>query len=207
MISGKISFFEHCGPSIDIASNIPQIKIDAITLSPTQANTAKKLIEESSLTERIQVHVGDYHKLPFADEKFDVVIFLESTGYSDDPQLLYSEAYRVLRPGGKLYIKDAFIKESQLSTLEKRELDDFNRVYVCKPTRMSDTVTSIASVGFENIISNDLEDIIDTEKATNAMFKTQNGQKVLSEFGLFHYRNCQCIPPIVFGEVKAYKPN
>ena len=195
-----------CGPSIDIANHIQGVKIDAITVSSQQANIAQDLIRESKLSEQIKVHIGDYHELPFASETFDVVIFLESIGYSYDPHLLYSEVYRVLRPGGIIYIKESFIKESHLSILEKQELDNFNQDYMCRPTRMSETVETITKVGFENVIQQDLSHILSGEKAIDTMFEEKDGKKVLTEFGKAHYRQRRHLP-IVFGEVKAYKLN
>ena len=55
------------GPSIDIAKNIKDIKINAITISIAQEKTAKKLVQQDNLTDIIKLYVGDYHYLPFAD--------------------------------------------------------------------------------------------------------------------------------------------
>ncbi len=193
-----------CGPSIDIARHIEGIKIEAITLSPVQASIAKDLVQQAGFKKRIRVHIGDFHNLPFADDVFDVVMFLEAAGYSDDPHLLFSEVYRVLRPGGVLYIKDAFVKEFLLSEQEKWELAQFNRIYAILVTRMSDTVRVITSAGFDDIISRDLKSTISDYKAHQAMFEEQDGKQVLTEFGRLHYRESRCLP-IIFGEIKARK--
>lgn len=196
-----------CGPSIDIASNIKGIRIDAITLSSIQADTARELVQEAGLADQIQVHTGDFHHLPFADEVFDVVLFLESTGYSYDHQRLFAEVYRVLRPGGNLYIKDVFCKELPLSNQEQQELAEFNRVYVqYKTPAMSQIVEAIVSVNFQEISSCDLREIDSAKLFTKAMFDYKNGLPELTEFGKFHYRQFQCLP-VFFGEIKARKPS
>lgn len=195
-----------CGPSIDIARNIKGIRIDAITLSSVQANTARELVQEAGLADQIQVHIGDFHHLPFADEVFDVVLFLESTGYSYDRQRLFAEVYRVLRPGGKLYIKDVFCKELPLSSQEEQEFAEFNRIYVYKTTKISEIREAIALAGFQEISSCDLREINSAKLFGKAMFEYKNGLPYLTEFGEFHYRQFQSLP-VFFGEIKARKPS
>ncbi|HEY9852263.1 MAG TPA: class I SAM-dependent methyltransferase [Leptolyngbyaceae cyanobacterium] len=196
-----------CGPSIDIARNIKGITIDAITLSSIQADTARELVQEAGLADRIQVHVGDFHQLPFTDEVFDVVFFLESTGYSYNFQRLFAEVYRVLRSGGYLYIKDVFCKEPPLSKQEQQELAEFDRVYAqYKTSPMSEIVKAISSVNFQEIISCELKEINNTKLFSKAMFEYKNGLPELTEFGKSHYRQFKCLP-VFFGEIKARKPS
>ncbi|MEM1370354.1 MAG: methyltransferase domain-containing protein, partial [Cyanobacteria bacterium P01_H01_bin.15] len=195
-----------CGPSIDIATHIPDLKIEALTLSDVQAQEGREFVKKASLCDRINVQVGDYHELSFAEGTFDLVFFLESSGYSYDQIRLFSEAFRVLRPGGILYIKDAFVKEGDLTVIEEEDLAEFNRVYACRPTRMSQTVKSIANCGFRIEGFQDLTEIISTDAAVNAMFADSQNRKVLSEFGRSHFRKSQCITPVMFGEIRATKP-
>lgn len=195
-----------CGPSIDIAQHIERVKIDAITLSPAQANTARELVQQAGLTDRIQIHVGDFHHLPFADEVFDLVFFFESSGYSYDHQRLFSEVYRVLRPGGILYIKEPFSKEHPLSTQEQQELEELNQIYVYKIAKIKDFIAAISATNFQKISSRDLSEILNMEEINNTMFEYKDGFPSLTDFGKIHYRNFKCLPTF-FGEIKAYKPN
>lgn len=193
-----------CGPSIDIAQAIEGVHIDAITLSPVQAQTARELVQQEGLAERIQVHVGDYHHLPFKADTFETVFFFESSGYSYDRQRLFSEVYRVLRPGGSLYIKDVFCKEPPLSDQEQQELAEFNRIYVYNTPRMSELVEAISAVNFQVVESRDLSGIISIKNTAKAMFEYKHGFPFLSEFGKFHYLHFHYLR-LFFGDIKARK--
>lgn len=50
--------------------------------------------------------VGDCENLPFAPESFDVVICTNSFHHYPNPQDFFASVYRVLRPGGRLILRD-----------------------------------------------------------------------------------------------------
>jgi ubiquinone/menaquinone biosynthesis C-methylase UbiE len=169
------------GPSIDIAQSIEGVKIEGINLSEAQVNTARKLVHEAGFSARIRIQVGDYHYLPFADETFDIVLFLETTGYSSNLQQLFTEAYRILRPGCTLYIKEIFQKEAPLSESEKQELQKFHQREPHNTRYMQDVQIAIQLAGFQNIEARNLNGIL-----TMCQFST----------------DC----PFVCGDIKAQKP-
>lgn len=102
------------GPACYFAQQLPEIKIESCTISDVQAEKATIKIAERKLQNQVSVTLGDYHNLPelFSANTFDRVIFLESFGHSKNKTLAIESAFNVLKPGGKLYIKDLFVRES-----------------------------------------------------------------------------------------------
>jgi ubiquinone/menaquinone biosynthesis C-methylase UbiE len=193
-----------CGPSIDIAQNIKAVRIDAVTLSPSQAKVSRDAIIEAGLVDRIHIHVCDYHHLTFEDERFDVVFFFESMYSLDLPQLL-AGIYRVLRPGGRLYAKEVFRKEQPLSLLEQEAISEFEDLFRYKLRLMSDAAEGIAAAGFERIESRDLSPLVSTQHYDRAMVEFVFGFPLLTEFGRRHHRQFNSVP-VLFGELRARKP-
>lgn len=141
-----------CGPSIYLA-NHRDITIDAVTVSQTQVATARQFVTEASLGGRIQVHLADFHKLHelFPEQTFDRVLFLESLSHAPDPTGPLQSAFRVLRPGGVVYIKDFFERSSDNTEQQKalREtIERVNRSFCVKTPSLPHTVRALSEIGF-----------------------------------------------------------
>ena len=195
-----------CGPSIDIALHTQDVEINAITLSEVQAKMAKSLIQRARLSTRIRVYRSDYHFLPFSDSSFDVVFFFESTGYAYDHQRLFREVFRVLRPRGKLYIKDVyFTSKEDVSYEEKQEMVEFDRIFAQKTSTLEEHVSTISNAGFEEIRSCKLVGF-NASQFSQYMITKINDRPVLTEFGKHHYYPFKYLS-LLFGEITARKPD
>lgn len=100
-----------CGPSIRIA-RLANVTIDAITISPVQAELARKRVQEAGLADRITVHLGDFAELAaiFGADRFDRIIFLETLCHARLIDAVTRGCRDVLRPGGQVYVKDFYRK-------------------------------------------------------------------------------------------------
>ncbi|HLP50935.1 MAG TPA: class I SAM-dependent methyltransferase [Chitinophagales bacterium] len=101
------------GPASYFASKY-DMQVEGITISDVQVAKSKEVIGAKQLKGRVNITKGDYHDIDtiYGNEVFDRVVFLESFGHSSNKVLLIEKAFKVLKPGGILYIKDLFIREA-----------------------------------------------------------------------------------------------
>jgi ubiquinone/menaquinone biosynthesis C-methylase UbiE len=85
--------------------------VTGISLSERQVNQAKKLAVIKKVETKVEFKVMNYCATSFPDESFDVVWGCESICYADDKGQFIKEAYRLLRPGGRLVIADGFVTD------------------------------------------------------------------------------------------------
>lgn len=76
--------------------------VTAGDISPEVLATAQR-----TYGDRLALSVFGAEELPFADASFDTVLMFEAIYYVANPERFFFEAWRVLRPGGKLLIVTA----------------------------------------------------------------------------------------------------
>ena len=64
----------------------------------------KKHIVEDGLQKRARTIVADVHKIPLPDGSINLVISRGSIPFWKDPAVALKEIYRVLAPGGRVYV-------------------------------------------------------------------------------------------------------
>ena len=80
--------------------------LTGLEISLNMIKVAQKNAGEYGLESRVNYIKGDAHKLPFDDSEFDGVFSCESLHEWVEPETVFNEIYRVLRPGGKFFLAD-----------------------------------------------------------------------------------------------------
>lgn len=193
------------GPATIIAGHLPGVVIDGVTNSARQAVIARRRVAEEALTSRVRIHVADYHSLPFRSGSFDQVLFFETTGYSTDLETMYREAYRVLEPAGRLYVKDVFCQSGPLDSADKAGMERFDRLWGCARSKtIVESVDAMTGAGFEVSLAGTMTDV-GTARLAGSMVSLVDDRLVLTDLGR-SFLSQDLNAPIEFGEILAVKP-
>ncbi|MGH3838282.1 MAG: class I SAM-dependent methyltransferase [Pseudonocardiaceae bacterium] len=102
-----------CGIAVGTALTLREFDPSAVyglDLSPDQIDRAARVNAEliAQHPDRLVLQQGSALELPFADEMFDKCYSVEAAQHFEDLAAFASEAYRVLRPGGRIAVTTFF---------------------------------------------------------------------------------------------------
>jgi tocopherol O-methyltransferase len=142
------------GSAIYLAKNAG-CSVTGISLSERQVKQAIENAEKNGVDGLIDFKVMDYCATDFPNNSFDVIWGCESICYAEDKQKFINEAYRVLKPGGRLVIADGFVTRyanNDHPTIRKW-LDGWQVNYLETPRRFSNLLelACFSDVKHENI--------------------------------------------------------
>jgi len=95
-------------PARHLASKYGVI-VKGVDATKTMIDKAKQRTKQAKLEQMIEYYEGNAMDLPFKKDTFDIVWGQEAWCYVTDKNRLIQEAYRVLKPGGKMGFSDWII--------------------------------------------------------------------------------------------------
>jgi arsenite methyltransferase len=123
---GDIVLDVGCGAGMDLmlaARRIgPSGKAIGVDMTPSMLELAKRGALKAGLWENIEVRRGIAEELPVETDSVDVVISNGVLNLSPDKDRAFGEIYRVLRPGGRLYLADIVVQR-ELSLAARSDID------------------------------------------------------------------------------------
>ena len=86
--------------------HVKEGKLTGLEISENMIRIAEKNAREYGLSGRVRYVQGNAMEMPFEDNSFDAAFSNGSLHEWEDPARIISEAWRVLKTGGKLFISD-----------------------------------------------------------------------------------------------------
>ncbi|GBE34062.1 putative methyltransferase YcgJ [bacterium BMS3Bbin06] len=119
-----------------------------VDMTPEMISQSRKNAAESGL-KHVEFRLGEIENLPVADGIVDVIISNCVINLSPDKKRVFKEAFRVLRPGGRLAISD-IVASAELPEDVKQDLSLFAGC-VSGAASIHELESMLRQAGFENI--------------------------------------------------------
>lgn len=139
-----------------LAERHPHTSFTGVDLVPAHVATARAKAEG---LQNIRFLVGDFQRLPFDAEGFDIVFVVESLCHATDLDRALEEAHRVLRPGGLFVVFDGWRATNfgELpADMRRAALATERAMSVGRPQELDDWLGAVTGAGFEVVENRDL---------------------------------------------------
>lgn len=115
-----------CGAGMDLLiaarRSGPNGRAIGVDMTPTMIERATRAALKAGLWETVEIRRGVAEELPVESASVDVAISNGVLNLSPDKLRSFSEIYRVLRPGGRLYLADVVVQR-ELSLAARSDID------------------------------------------------------------------------------------
>jgi SAM-dependent methyltransferase len=160
-------------------------KVIGVDMTPDMVSKARMNAEKMG-TDTVEFRLGEIEHLPVADNSADIIMSNCVINLSPDKQKVYGDAFRVLKPGGRLAISDVVATAPLPDEIQQ----DLALLSACVggAATIDDTVKMLEKAGFQDI------EIIPKEES----------RKLISEWVPGRSKNAGDY--VVSADIKAVKP-
>lgn len=123
-------------------------KVIGVDMTPQMIDTARENAYKDNY-ENVEFRLGEIENLPVADNTADLIISNCVINLSPDKDKVFQEAYRVLKPGGKLMVSDIVLTQ-ELPEDIKNSIDSYVGC-VSGAILKDDYLKKIESAGFKDV--------------------------------------------------------
>jgi arsenite methyltransferase len=191
----------------------PEGRVIGLDMTPDMIKLARRNAKEIGAT-NVDFRYGEMEDMPLPDESVDVIISNCVINLSPDKDAVFREAYRVLRPGGRLSVSDIVV-DGELPQSIRERLDAWAG---CIAGALDESVylDKIGAAGFERVevLSRDYasaDEVLDSEDvqvmvvgANGQVAEGEEAKALLDGAGLSPHDLAHKVASI---KVTAHKPN
>lgn len=133
-----------------LAANVvgPSGKVIGVDMTPEMLSKARENSDQGDYT-NVEFRLGEIEHLPVADQEIDIILSNCVINLSPEKEQVYRDAFRVLKPGGRLAISDVLaVKE-----IPEEYKNDLELLGACisGAETVENTRTILKTLGFEQI--------------------------------------------------------
>jgi arsenite methyltransferase len=148
-------------------------KVIGVDMTPEMLDKARENARKGNY-KNVEFRLGEIENLPVADNSVDVIISNCVINLAPDKKRVFGEAYRVLKPGGRLMVSDIVLTKALPPAL-KNSIEAYVGC-VAGASKKEDYLATIKSVGFTKVIVNQedvfpLNDVV-TDPSSQAIIKS-----------------------------------
>ena len=189
----------------------PQGRVIGLDMTPDMIKLARRNAKKLGM-DNVIFDYGEMEEIPLQDTSVDVIISNCVINLSPDKDAVFGEAYRVLRPGGRLSVSDMVVD----GDLPQVVRDNLNAWAGCLAGALdeSDYLSKMRAAGFERVevLSRDYADISEADledapvvvvNAEGEAVTGKDAKALLEQSGLSSRDLARKVASI---KVRAYKP-
>lgn len=149
-------------------------RVIGVDMTPEMLTLAEANREKLGLTQSVEFRQGYIEALPVADASVDVILSNCVINLSPDKAQVFREAFRVLRPGGRLVVSDVVLAAPLPESLRNRA--DLYCGCLAGALQKMDYLALLSQAGFQNI-----EVLKEMPYRNDRLFETDQGPIELPE--------------------------
>jgi SAM-dependent methyltransferase len=174
-------------------------KVIGVDMTPEMLDKARANAKDGNI-ENVEFRLGEIDNLPVADNTADLIISNCVINLAPDKKKVFEEAFRVLKPGGRVMISDIVLL-GELSDALKASKEAYVGC-ISGAIPREDYLQTIKDAGFEKV-----EVVSEATFPVEDVIVGENAQKILKDADLTTKEAIKAAIKVSSVKVKAYKPS